>query len=460
MPSVQSRVAPPVPVNRSQELSAGQVEDPREQVAGSSKNKTDFRTLITNSMDEVMKERKAKENGDLSASTDAEFLQKLADQTKEKRVPKNDLGKDDFLKLFVTQLQNQNPLNPEADTEMAAKLAQFNGLEQMLNVNKSLEKMLKEQGMDRNLQLVNYVGRDVTVEGGRIRLKDGAPTLTEYNLENPATQSTLEIRNSSGILVHQADLGPSDAGVHTIKWDGKLPDGRTMPDGTYTLAMTARNADGKPVPVSLSSKVRVTGVDVNNKDGGLYSDFGKIKLDQIKSVGLPNYDQNMVEAPSNKTTSGSAAEELERLKAEGKLSLGGKPMDAAADNPELMKALASMMPTEGGAQAEALAKNPAASAALAQMNATASNPLIAPAAPAGTSPIAGLAQASSGAKENLKAPAQAQKPKSADPSPVAKKSIDQQRTSSAKLNQDNSEKSPQSLSSVAQGQQRAATASP
>ncbi len=343
--SVQNTVAPPVASMKNNDFSAAPVEDPRAPVKQDN-NKTDFRTLITNSMDEVMKERKAKENGDLSANTEGEFLEKLADQTKEKRVPKNELGKDDFLKLFVTQLQNQNPLNPEADTEMAAKLAQFNGLEQMLNVNKSLEKMLVEQNQGRNLQLVNYVGRDVTVDGGRIKLTEGKPTQVECNLENAAGQTVLEVRNSSGILVTQIDQGPKDAGTHVLKWDGKTHDGKSLPDGVYTLSMSARNIDGKPIPVSMTSKVKVTGIDINNKDGGLYSDFGKIKLDQIKSVGLAGFDHNMSEAVQVKSAiAPSVTEDLDRMKAEGKLELPGQVQESKAKSEESMaRATADLAP--------------------------------------------------------------------------------------------------------------------
>lgn len=306
--SVQSLVAPPVPSAKAMEYSAAKVEDPRETVTLPNNKKTDFRTLISNSMDEVMKERKAKENGDFSnAKTDKEFLEKLAEQTKDKKAPKNELGKDDFLKLFVTQLQNQNPLNPEADTEMAAKLAQFNGLEQMLNLNKAMDKLLTEQSSTRNVQMVNYVGRDITVDGGRVKIEKGKPTPTEYKLENDATQSTLEIRNSSGVMVHQIELGPSMAGTHQLKWDGKTSDGKAIPDGTYTLAISARNMDGQSLPVAMTSRVRVTGIDVNAKEGHLYSDMGRIKLDQIKSVGLPGFDNQMADMIALPPTADPAA---------------------------------------------------------------------------------------------------------------------------------------------------------
>jgi flagellar hook assembly protein FlgD len=411
--SVQNMIAPPVARSNMQDFSQAQVEDPRAPVE-SPKDKTDFRTLITNSMDEMVKERKAKENGDLSsAKTDAEFLEKLADQTKEKRVPKNELGKDDFLKLFVTQLQNQNPLNPEADTEMAAKLAQFNGLEQMLNVNKSLEKMLAEQNTTRNLQLVNYVGRDVIVDGGRTRITDGKPTPTEYKVENDAAQSVLEVRNSSGILVHQIDLGPVNAGTHQLKWDGKTTDGKPIPDGTYTLNMTARNLDGKAIPVNLTSRVKVTGIDINSKDGGLFSEFGKIKFDQIKSVGLNGYDANMAEAP---ITAAPAPAEAQAPDAAA----------AAPGNPAaMMKAMSGLKNPAGDPEVRA---NPKAQNAQAMTNKNAAEELERMMAE-GKLKLPGKADEASG------------KGVSAD---SAKKSIDQQRTASAKLDWESPEKAPKS----------------
>lgn len=409
--SVQNLIAPPVARSNMQDFSNAQVEDPRAPVT-TAKDKTDFRTLITNSMDEIAKERKAKENGDLSsAKTDAEFLEKLADQTKEKRVPKNELGKDDFLKLFVTQLQNQNPLNPEADTEMAAKLAQFNGLEQMLNVNKSLEKMLAEQNTTRNLQLVNYVGRDVIVDGGRTRITDGKPTPTEYKVENDAAQSVLEVRNSSGILVHQIDLGPVNAGTHQLKWDGKTTDGKPIPDGTYTLNMTARNLDGKPVPVNLTSRVKVTGIDINSKDGGLFSEFGKIKFDQIKSVGLNGYDANMADAPIAAAAAPAEAE---------------APAAAAPGSPAaMMKAMSGLANPAGEPEGQVNAKTQNAQAFNKGNAAEDLDRMM--------------------AEGKLKLPGKADEASSKGASAdSAKKSIDQQRTASAKLDRETPEKAPKS----------------
>ncbi|RYZ52365.1 MAG: flagellar hook assembly protein FlgD, partial [Proteobacteria bacterium] len=247
MSSLTQAITPPVQASTAtQVFSDAKVEDQtaKNSVEAKTQNKTDFRTLINNSIDEVKKERKAKENGDLSSTSDAEFLEKLADKSKEKRQPKNELGKDDFLKLFVTQLQNQDPMNPDDGTEMAAKLAQFNGLEQMMNVNKGIEKLIAAGGTDRNMQMINYIGKEVTVDGGRVRLQNGEATKTEFKTEVPIASATLEVRDGAGILVNQVDLGPMEAGDHQLKWDGKTHDGRQLNEGVFTYSVNARNPDG------------------------------------------------------------------------------------------------------------------------------------------------------------------------------------------------------------------------
>jgi|GEM_PF-215221 flagellar basal-body rod modification protein FlgD len=343
--SIQNQINPPTSVFNKSDFSAAKVDDPTKPVTPPNPNQTDFRALITNSMDEIKKQRAAKENGDLTASSDEEFLQKLADQTKEKRVPKNELGKDDFLKLFVTQLQNQDPLNPDDGTEMAAKLAQFNGLEQMMNVNKSLEKMLTDQNSARNLQLVNYVGREVTIDGGRVRLKDGLPTKSEFQLESEAAAATLEVRDSTGIMVAQMDLGTMSPGNHPLKWDGKSSTGRTLPDGVYTYSIAARNVDGQTIPVTMTAKARITGIDIKSQDGALYSDYGKIKFDDIRSVGRPGFDEDAAAAKASASSaSANVGEDLDRLKAEGKLKLPGNNQEPADSKPQATQASLNQAP--------------------------------------------------------------------------------------------------------------------
>ena len=142
--ALQNRINPPKVPTEATNFSDANTDNPTEKVSGI-KDKTDFKTLLQNSNEDVRKEREAIANGDLSAESEEDFLKRLADQTKEKKEAKHELKKDDFLKLFVAQLQHQDPLNPDDGAEMATKLAQFNSLEQMMSVNTNLEKMRKSE---------------------------------------------------------------------------------------------------------------------------------------------------------------------------------------------------------------------------------------------------------------------------------------------------------------------------
>ena len=111
---------------------------------------------------------------------------------------------------------------------MATKLAQFNSLEQMMNVNTNLEKMQKSETTGRNMQLVNYVGKSIKMEGGILNKSDNGSNSVELNLNIPATKTNVEIRNSAGALVYTKDLGARAAGTHSIEWDGKNLAGREL----------------------------------------------------------------------------------------------------------------------------------------------------------------------------------------------------------------------------------------
>lgn len=287
--ALQNRIAPPVSNFNSMDFSDAKVDNQVGVQKDAPKNKTDFRDLLSNSMQEVYKKRDAEKLGDLSAGTEAEFFEKLAAQSKPTREAKKELGKDDFLQLFVAQLQNQDPLNPDDGTEMASKLAQFNGLEQMMNMNTTMTKMMDAQNVGRNLQMANYVGKDISIDGGRVRLQDGKISNSSFELNVPATKTTLSIRDSTGMTVYEQDMGSMDKGTHQLKWDGKNSAGNDVSDGLYNFSLYATSIEGEKIPVDISSHTTITGVDVRSSNGELFTDLGKVKLENIKSVGQSGF---------------------------------------------------------------------------------------------------------------------------------------------------------------------------
>ena len=264
--------------------------------------KVDFKTLLQTSNADTSRERIAKNPNDLkNAKTEEEFYKVLSDRANpNSAAPKNKLDKDDFLKLFVAQLKNQDPLKPDDAAQMAAQLAQFNGLEQMMNVNKNLEQMTRLQENGQAVSLLDYVGKEVTIEGGRLMMDKGKLSDATYNIDQPTAGAELEVRDSAGIVVATRPLGVMQPGEHKIEWDGLTKDGEKTKDGLYTFAVVAQGLDGGPLPASIKSKVRITGVDMKDPGGSFFTEMGKISVNEISSVGVTGFDDRKLSAAKPK----------------------------------------------------------------------------------------------------------------------------------------------------------------
>src|SRR3954469_22272856 len=118
------------------------------------------------------------------------------------------MGKEDFLKLLVAQLKNQDPLAPQDNTQFVAQLAQFSSLEQGMGVNDRLDKMmLQNQGM-ANSNIINMVGQIATVRGSLIttaRSGIGAPV--SFTLDRASNKTVVQIQDASGNVVRTLDMG-------------------------------------------------------------------------------------------------------------------------------------------------------------------------------------------------------------------------------------------------------------
>jgi flagellar basal-body rod modification protein FlgD len=297
---LQSRISP-FTQNTGKDFSATKIKDKDTPVAPKA-DEVDFMNVLNNSNSDVKRERNAKKvNGGIDGKESyEEFLGKISDKEKELRTPKNNLDKDDFLKLFITQLQNQDPLNPEDSTEMASRLAHFNSLEQMLNVNKTLNTMLDTQKQGRSVDMVSYIGKEVSVEGGRIAVdKAGVVAESVFNVARPAVKSVLEIRDSAGAVVHSKELGTLNEGEQRFQWDGTKTDGSKAAGGVYTYSVIAQGINSEEIPVTISTKAKVTGVDLQDKDGKLHTNMGAVRFDEIKAIGNQGFGQ--VDAPEVKT---------------------------------------------------------------------------------------------------------------------------------------------------------------
>lgn len=169
------------------------------------------------------------------------------------------LGENDFLKLLVTQLKNQDPLKPMDNTAFVAELAQFSQLDQSSKQVQLLEKSIAQQSDSMQYTLLPMIGRNVQVEGSLIDLQGGAATLT-YALEREASTVRVTIQDKQGKPLRTLDLGTQSSGKQTVHWDGRNQSGALMPNGIYQYQLLAKDAKGAPVLAAPSSSLTISGV--------------------------------------------------------------------------------------------------------------------------------------------------------------------------------------------------------
>jgi flagellar basal-body rod modification protein FlgD len=172
------------------------------------------------------------------------------------------LGKDDFLKMLVAQLQNQDPLNPLDGADFTAQLAQFSSLEQLSNMNTQLEVLNFYQSSLNNAQSVNLIGKEVTARGDGIKV-EGTSADLPYNLSEVASNVTIKIYDEDANLVDTIELGSQQEGENSVTWDCS-----DVAQGDYTFEISAIDANGDEIPVYTIITGQVTGVTF--KDGSPY----------------------------------------------------------------------------------------------------------------------------------------------------------------------------------------------
>lgn len=170
------------------------------------------------------------------------------------------MGKDDFLTLLLTQLQNQDPLNPTDSTEYTAQLAQFSSLEQLSNVNANLEYMQLYQASINNAQAVSFIGKEIISLGNDIQVTEGQAENCRFELSAAASGVSVNIYDSAGNLVKTIEQGAMDAGRQTVAWDGTDQNGNTVADGDYTFEVMAVDAADQKVDAVTYSSGLVEGV--------------------------------------------------------------------------------------------------------------------------------------------------------------------------------------------------------
>ena len=202
------------------------------------------------------------------------------------------MGKEDFLKLMLAQLQNQDPLSPMEGTEFAAQLAQFTSLEQLMNLNDSMDVSINAnyyltQSINNTLA-ATLIGKEVKLNGSTFQNNGQASSTLGYNLSTPANSLTVKIYNEAGQLVKTIQDAPKNSGDNKLNWDFTDNEGNSVPQGKYRFEVEAKDVDNNPISHSTYVLGKIDGVKFTGYGTMLVVNGAEYMLSDILEIYNPD----------------------------------------------------------------------------------------------------------------------------------------------------------------------------
>lgn len=212
------------------------------------------------------------------------------DPSKKIRTTGNDkMDKDAFMKLMLAQMKNQDPTNPLKSHEMAAQLAQFSSVEQMQNMNTTLNDIKNGQKPTENFQALNFIGKSVAGDSAKVsRLKNDKSHELSFSLPDDAKSVVIKVRNSSGDIVRKIDLKDLKKGDNSFSWNGQDDKGTVQPVGDYQFLVEATNAGGGKLAVKTDFDGMITGINYSSEGPVLLVGTQSVKLKDVKKIIDPS----------------------------------------------------------------------------------------------------------------------------------------------------------------------------
>ena len=207
-------------------------------------------------------------------------------ESKKRQVSGSQSDEDTFMKLILTQLQNQDPTKPMDNSQFLSQLAQFKSVSGIDELKKSVDSMAESFQSNQALQASSLVGRWVMVESNSGQLWDKIGMAGAVDVPSSASQVTVSVKDSSGQMIKQIDLGAQDKGVVNFNWDGIDDEGNAYKAGKYSIEASA-NIAGKNQAIITNTVVPVESVIMGKVGIGLTvntSGFGKISLSNVKQI--------------------------------------------------------------------------------------------------------------------------------------------------------------------------------
>ncbi|MFQ6613667.1 MAG: flagellar hook assembly protein FlgD [Fidelibacterota bacterium] len=200
------------------------------------------------------------------------------------------LGKDDFFRLLIEQMKNQDPLEPMKNQDFTAQLAQFSSLEKLDNIDSNIE-----QGTQINLvltQAINnsaaatIIGKEVKAWGDVIQVKEGVTDYDlNFNLQSDAAKVTVDILDGDGNVVKTIEARELGNGDQTLQWDRTDTDGNLLDPGAYTVRVQAWDGNDTEITAREYTVGVIEGIRYEDGSAVLIVDGEEIPFSDVIEIG-------------------------------------------------------------------------------------------------------------------------------------------------------------------------------
>lgn len=218
----------------------------------------------------------------------AKFISSLQNPTATKTSSNDALGKDAFLQLLVTQMKNQNPLEPQDNGEFVAQLAQFSSLESMQNLTTTVDGIAGLYQSSQALQASSLVGRSVIVNAGATSVDTTKGMTGSVVVPSSSTTTNVKIYDAQMNLVKTVDMGSQSAGTSSFTWDGTNEAGETVASGNYSFVASG-SLDGTATGLATYLPATVNSVTTGVSGGEMTLNLAggqSIALSKVQTIGI------------------------------------------------------------------------------------------------------------------------------------------------------------------------------
>jgi len=193
------------------------------------------------------------------------------------------ISKDEFITILMTQMQYQDPLNPMDSEALTSQLTDFSMLEQQIESNSLLEGMSESIGDLTQINMLDYIGKEVTTSSNTLTVDGDDVTKVSFSLDETASVEMV-VYDSDGNEINRVDVGETEQGTHSVTWDGTDSSGQAVDDGAYVYNLIATDGSGSSFSVDSSEHGEVTGISYVDGSPYLLVDGKTISFDSIVEI--------------------------------------------------------------------------------------------------------------------------------------------------------------------------------